>query len=171
MNKQLKLVLGILAFCVSFCVTAEGAIKHKKKAIKDHFKLLEAYTQRTLPGIPGGNPPEAGYHFIIIWGSPIESCFWRGDNGWLTCNIQRAHKINRKDSRNIPGMDYSIEEGGEQLHKGDTVALTPVRGGKFPIPKEIPVTAKNTLYYTTAGSGWIAFPVKTITKKRDVPMP
>jgi hypothetical protein len=46
--------------------------------------------------------------------------------------------------------------------------LIPMTGGKFPVPAEIPVEARNTLYYKTAGSGWLAFPVKTITKKVDI---
>ncbi len=172
MNRNLQFAVGALMLCMPFITEGKGT--HKKKATKEHFKLLEAYTQRVLPGIPGGSLPDAGYHFIIVWHgtSNLESCFWRGENGWLTCNIEKAHKISPKDARNFPpGMDYRTEPvTGDEVHKGDTISLTPIKGGKFAIPKEIPATAKNTLYYKSGGSKWLAFPVKTIGKKRDIAM-
>jgi hypothetical protein len=79
--------------------------------------------------------------------------------------MDKAHKP--KDSK-----DYLTESiSNDQVHKGDTLSLKPIRGGKFPIPAEIPETAKNTLFYKVAGSKWLAFPVTTITRKRDVAMP
>jgi hypothetical protein len=176
MNKHLKLTLTALMLGMSFVTIAKGRTKNKKKPVMGHFfRLLEAYTQRTLPGIPGGKPSEAVYHFVIVWESTnnLQSCFWRGDNGFMSCNIEKAHKIQPKDARNFPpGMDYRTEPvPGEQLHKGDTVMLTPVRGGKFPVPKEVPATAKNTLYYKSDGPAWLSFPVKDIAKKADIAMP
>jgi hypothetical protein len=68
-------------------------------------------------------------------------------------------------------MDYNTEfVTGDQIHKGDTISLTPLTRGKFRIPDDIPKTAKNTLFYKTTGSGWQMSKVKTISKKRDIPM-
>jgi hypothetical protein len=51
------------------------------------------------------------------------------------------------------------------VKKGTNLLLTPVTGGRFPIPAEIPDSARNTLFYKTAGSNWIALPVNKIAKK------
>jgi hypothetical protein len=167
MNLKYFLCISVMAMCIA--ATAEATTKGKKKSKAD-FRLIEAYSQRTIPGIPGATPKTA-YHFIIVWENKNypETFFWRGDNGWVTCNIVKAHKVKAK-SKNVPkGMDYTIENvSGDAIHKGDTVQLTPTPGGKFPVPAEIPADAKNTLYYKTGGSGWLSFPVKNISKKPDV---
>ncbi len=173
MNRNLKLAVCTLMLCLPVFAMAKTKVKSKKTTVKTHFKLVEAYSQRTLPGVPGGAAPEVANHFVIVWQTTgnLESCFWRGDNGWMTCKIERAHKINPKDGRHYPpGVEYTMDESYE-VHKGDTLMLTPVRGGKFAVPAEIPATAYNTIFYKTGGSKWIPFPVKTITKKKDVPMP
>lgn len=104
-----------------------------------------------------------GNFFVVRWegaGYP-ETMFWRGDGGWLTCRIEKAHKVNTKGK-----PDYIVEElATDNIRKGDTLMLTPLTGGRFPIPTEIPEQAKNTLYYKVNGSKWLAFPVSKITKK------
>ncbi len=174
MNRNLKLAVSIVMLCLPVFAGAKTKVKAKKAAPKAHFKLLEAYSQRTLPGVPGGAAPEVANHFVIIWQTTgnLETCFWRGDNGWMTCRIDKAHKINPKDGRHYPpGVDYVMDEMYEGAKKGDTLMLTPVRGGKFAVPAEIPATAYNTIFYKAGGSKWLSFPVKEITKKKDVPMP
>lgn len=85
--------------------------------------------------------------------------------------MDRAHKAVGK-LRMPAGKDYMTEVvTGDQIHSGDTLLLTPVTGGKFPIPSEIPDTATNTLFYKTGGSKWMSFRVNTIGKKRDIVMP
>jgi hypothetical protein len=172
---KLSRILCLFLAGLSLSATAQTKVKSKSKAVakKDNFRLLEAYSQRTLPGIPNG-PVEVGYHFIVIWQNAKypETFFWRGDNGWMTCKIEKAHSVTGHDTNVPKGLDYGTEfVTGDQIHKGDTLALTPVKGGRYPIPAEIPATAKNTLYYKVGGSKWLSFPVKNIGKKPDVAMP
>jgi len=144
-----------------------------KEKNKTYFKLIEAFTQRTVPGRKEA-PPMANIHFIIRWeGTKYpETFFWRGASGWLSCSILKAHKVVNRPNNMPTGIDYSIEfVTGDRIHKGDTLELTPVTGGKFPIPDEIPKDAKNTLYYKTGGSGWLPFRVQNITKKTDLIAP
>ena len=172
---KIRSVLCLILLCLCFAGAAHAKKKAKKKTSAS-FKLVEAYTQRTLPGIrpgPGHQVPPPVTNFIIVWEAPAypETFFWRGDGGWLTCRMEKAHKISGK-SRMPPGKDYSIEAAsGDQIHKGDTLMLTPVVGGKFPIPAEIPDTAKNTLFFKTGGSKWLSYHVSTISKKQDIAMP
>ena len=164
---SLQKLLCLFVLCMAIAVNVSA-----KKKSKPYFKLVEAYTQRTLPGIPRASI-KTDYRFILVWegANYPETFFWRGDNGWLTCSMVKAHRIAHKN-RNAPeGQDYSTEfvKNGD-VHKGDTLELTPIAGGKFPVPAEIPADAKKTLFYKTGGSGWLPFPVNTITKKPDMVM-
>jgi len=153
---------------IFFVICGSVPATYAKKRTKTNIKLLEAYSQRTIPGIPGAKVQTA-YNFIVIWqGAKYpETFFWRGDGGWLTCSISKAHKATKVSSPQ-QRMDYSIERvTNDNIHKGDTLDLIPTPGGKFPIPAEIPTDAKNTLFYKTGGSGWLSFPVNTIGKKPD----
>ncbi len=167
---KLKRIACLLLVFLCLISTAE-AKKETKKKEKAYFKLLEASAQKTVPGIPGAQP-KTNYKFIIIWqGAKYpETFFWRGENGWLTCSILKAHKQKSK-TKGTFGVDYKTESAsGDNIHTGDTLQLTPIVGGKFPIPAEIPADAKNSLYFKTGGSAWLSFPVKNITKKPDVIM-
>jgi hypothetical protein len=160
------LLLGLFVTATAQSKSKAKAKTKKKVVAKANFTLLEASTWRTLPGMPGAEP-QTEYRFVIVWqnASYPETFFWRGDAGWLTCQIDKAHKA--KGAR-----DYTTEfVTGDQMHKGDTLLLKPVRGGRFPIPAEIPEKAKNTLFYKVGGSGWLAFPVSKITRKADVALP
>ena len=158
----------ITILCLLFLVDSTVLANTKKK--KENIKLVEAYTQRTVAGIPGA-PPTTGQHFIIIWqgASYPETFFWRGQAGWLNCNMQKAHKLSAKAKETFNGVEYSTEYlTGDQIHAGDTLQLSPVTGGRFPIPAEIPKGAKNTLFYKTSGSKWLSFPIKKLSTKRDI---
>ena len=146
------------------------AKKKGKKKTNNYFALVEAYAQQAPTGSTG--PPQTGTHFIIVWTAAEQPgpFFWRGDGGWLSCSMASAHKI--KNRRNIRARykEYDTEDVlPGQVQKGDTLELSPVTGGKFPIPAEIPAAAKNTLFFKAGGSTWLAFPVKTIEQKQDVP--
>ena len=167
------LACALLCLILSAVINANG----KSKSLKPHKRdihLIEAYTQKTLPG-RRESPPETSLNFIIEWKAKTypETFFWRGEGGWLSCRMLKAHRILQgAGSKPIMGSGYSVEfAAGDNIHKGDTLMLTPVAGGKFPIPAEIPTTSRNTLYYTTAGSGWRPFPVDSISKKRDIVAP
>ena len=171
---KLSITTSILAIGMMAGASINVSAKHGRKVKNANFKLLEAYTQRMLPGQPGAPPPTTN-HFIIIWQAETypETFFWRGENGFLPCDMQKAHKISKKDAKKFPAnMDYNQEfVKGDQIHKGDTLELTPVTRGKFAIPADIPKTAKNTLFFKTGGTGWQMFKVTSITTKKDVPMP
>jgi hypothetical protein len=158
----------LLAFL--FVFIANGTFAKKNRG---NVKLIEAYTQRSLPGIPGSRPTTNTY-FIVVWenNKTPESFFWRGEGGWVTCSMARAHKMTGHN-RNIPaGIDYMTEKIlPTQVRKGDTLRLVMIPGGKFPIPSEIPDTAKNALFYKTSGSGWLSLPVKNIGRKQDIANP
>ncbi len=163
----------ILCFLVPALIFTGGiSAKTKTKKQKTYFSLLEAYTQRIIPGIPGATP-KTNYHFIIVWqGAKYpETFFWRGENEWLSCNMVKVHKLPGKPNNTMPGMDYAAENIAiEKIHKGDTLELTPLPGGKYPAPGDISNDAKNTLFFKTGGSGWLAFPVKNIAQKEDIRM-
>ncbi len=172
---KLRYALPLLALMIiasdSFART--GATK-SKKAQKGAIKLVEAYTQRTIPGIPGGKTVTET-NFVIVWTSATnpKSFFWRGDNGWLNCNTLRAHKVSAKAAASMPpGIIYNTEEVPfDQIKKGDTLLLTPVKGGKYAVPAEVPATAKNKLYYQYGGSKWLSLAIDNIGKKPDIAMP
>jgi hypothetical protein len=175
---KLKFLLFILpAFVVGSCIaqTKAKAKTKKKKVVKtqSYFTLLEAYNQRIVPGTPEG-PEETGQHFVIKWQTATypETFFWRGDAGWMNCKIEKARKVTG-NRRNMPkGIDYTTKMvTGDDITNGDTLMLTPVRGGRFPIPPEIPESAKNTLFFKTGGSKWLSYPVKNIGTKPDIMMP
>jgi hypothetical protein len=169
MKKSVGLIVVMFAMVLAETGEAKGV---KKKGSKGGVRLIEAFSQKQQPGIPQA-PPSIDLHFIVTWDAATypETFFWRGENGgFLTCKIQKAHKIEATDARNFPpGMVYNsaIVSGGE-IHRGDTLELIPVTRGKFPIPADIPQSAKNTLFYKTGGSKWLALPVKNIGKKPDV---
>ncbi len=148
----------ILASLLLLLTVAGTVSAISKKKPKPHFKLIEAYT-KTIPETEQSNPPMEGHFFKIRWESSSypETFFWRGEGGWFTCSIEATSKVkNVRTTKQITN---------DKIRKGDTLMLMPLTGGRFPIPAEIPETAKNTLYYKVAGSKWLAFPVKNITKK------
>ena len=174
-NMKLNIKTALLALCFMTGLGTEATAKHSKKKNVVNLKLVEAYSQRVLGGQPGA-PPPLDQHFIVIWEAATypETFFWRGQNGgFLPCDMQKAHRISKKDAKKFPpNLEYNKElVTGDKIHKGDTLELTPLTRGKYKIPDDIPKTVKNTLFYKTNGSGWLLFPVKTISNKRDVPAP
>ncbi len=166
-----KLLFCLIALC--FAVTFTVSAKKKKKKAKTYLTLVTAFSQRIVPGIPGP-PPPTGVHFIIVWEGEKnpETFFWRGDGGWLSCNVAKAKKIvNRRYIRaNYREYETSVI-AIDQIKKGDTLQLDPVTGGKFPIPAEIPATAQNTLFFKTAGSAWLSYHVDSVKKIPDIVRP
>lgn len=166
----MKAGLLILVLACGIAGNVAAGSKVPKKAVK-HFRLLEAYSQNSISGIPGG-PKKEGHHFVIIWQAKTtpETFFWRGENGWMTCSVEKAHKLTKTELKDVPaGTCYSTADVAvEEIHKGDSLMLTPLRGGKYPIPTEVSAKSKNTLYYKVAGSKWLASPVKKIVKKKDI---
>lgn len=163
----MKHIINSIALCLLATTAAQAQAKAPKKP---DFKLVEAYTQRIITTPEA--PPPTGEHFVIIWQSDVtaKTFYWRGKNGFMMCMVQKAHKIAKKDAKKYPAnMAYNLEDpGGIDIKKGDTIEITPVARGKIRIPDDIPQTAKNTIFYQTATSGWLLFPVKKIGKKKDI---
>ncbi len=154
-ERRLHITIAALLLCVTALATPA-----KKKAAD--LRLLAAYSQQIQPGIPGGTE-ETEYHFVIVWqGAKMpESFFWRGENGWLTCETLKA---TAKGVKKAAGeMHYTTKDLTGEIKKGDTLMLNPIKGGKFPVPSAISPKTKNTLYYKNSGSKWIPVPVKSMT--------
>lgn len=157
--------------------TIVGTAATKKKAVakkpKPYFKVIDAFTQHVLPVKPHATPTN-GDHFIIVWQAAKfpEAFFWRGEGGWLPCKMLYAHKVVCKSPQYPEGLDYAVSHvKGDDIHSGDTLELTPMLMGKFPVPKEIPDSARNTLFFRVGTSGWLSMPVKEIKVKNDVVVP
>ena len=163
----------MLAVTYSLAGNAETKKKVIKKKPQPYFILLDAFTQHILPIKPSVTPT-TGEHFIIVWKAAKypETFFWRGENGWLPCKILNAHKVVCKSPDFPKGMEYTVSHvKGDDIHPGDTLELTPMLRGRFPIPTEIPADAKNTLFFRAGKSSWQSFPVAEIGTKPDITMP
>jgi hypothetical protein len=170
MNSVLRNGILVLMLVVAGIASARTM---KAKSGKAYIRLVEAYTQVVNSGRDEGTN-ESSQQIVIEWRSKSvpETFFWRGENGWLTCQTEKAHKITGSRAGIPDGMVYRTEEIMiNEIKRGDTILLTPIRGGKFPIPAEIPEKAKNTLFFKAGGNSWLSFPVGKITKKRAVSMP
>jgi len=170
---SLKCFLCLIA--LSFVFTGNGQTSKKVANNKVHpsFILLEAFSQHILP-VRTNVTPTTGEHFIIVWEAAKypETFFWRGENGWLPCKIMNAHKVVCRSPEFPAGLEYTVSHiKGDDIHVGDTLELTPMLRGKFPIPHEIPEDARNTLFFKAGTSGWLSYAVKQITPKPDVTMP
>ena len=170
MNIRCFLCVLVMSFAVAGNAKTQKKVAQKKN--RPYFILLEAFTQHMLPA-KAHTTPTTGEHFIIVWEAAKypETFFWRGDYGWLPCKIMNAHKVVCKSPDFPEGMDYTISHvKGDDIHVGDTLELTPMLRGNFPIPNEIPKDATNTLFYRAGKSAWQSFPVKEIAMKPDITM-
>lgn len=173
---KLNLSTGFLVATIVVAFTACAQTKKSSGNSSKDMKLLEATKQKLLPGVPGGEI-EVKYRFVVIWktSDKPETFFWRGEDGWLNCEVNKVHKNARhQQDQNGEELWYTSEQVSfDNVKKGDTLELIPVTGGKFPIPEEIPETAKNTIYYKTVKTKttWLSLPVKTIKKMPSIAMP
>jgi hypothetical protein len=145
----------------------------KVKRVSAKAELVEAYTRERLAGTSEGQS-ETSTFIVIVWRSSTypESFFWRGSGGWLPCKTEKARKV-IGGSKDMPeGVDYTIERiRPDAIKTGDTLLLTVLKGGKFPIPSEIKDNVQNTLFFKTNGSKWLPLAVKTVKKKQPIAMP
>ncbi len=146
--------------------TAAQTTVSKKR--KQCVKLLDAYAIHAVPAVPG-EPIKTENHFVVVWKDTKypEAFFWRGAGGWQNCEISLAHRVPGGKHHAATTIDYTTEPLARTIHKGDTLELMPVAGGKFPIPGEIPKSARNTLYYKTEGGKWMPLRIKKIEQKTE----
>lgn len=168
MKKQLFFALIMLT---GISVYAQTKNNIQPKDGSSSIKLVEAYTQRILPGVQGSEPATES-HFIVVWKNKTAptTFFWRGSDGWMPCRVNMAHiEKNKKRSKDhwIVTQDIKLRD----IKNGDTLEILPVAGGKNPIPKEVTADMTNMLFFKTGNPGWQYLPVKTISKKKDIVMP
>ncbi len=153
--------------CIFVALNAQAKVPAGLKTGKPYVKFLRATVQRTMPGRNTGVMSD--YDFVLVWTSklPPASFFWRGQDGWLTCNIVKVHGAGKENS-----FGYVPDKDGldARVNKGDTLEITPVRGGRFAIPSQIPAGAVNTLFFKTDQSGWLYYKTK-LTQKPDIILP
>jgi hypothetical protein len=159
---------------LAFTILAASACAQSKKTAgvksgNSYARVLEATVQRTSPGAPGSEPIE-DHTILIVWASSQapQTFFWRGqDGGWMNCKVSKA----RKAKAGSEPWYNATEISPEKIKKNDTVELVPLIGGKFPVPKEIPASTTNTLFFKTAKTAWLSLPVQKITRKKTIVMP
>jgi hypothetical protein len=165
--------LIVLCFAVVCSVMAK---KKSKKKTENDFTLIEAYSQRTIPGARRAIQPPPVIHFIIVWQGMQypDAFFWRADTGLVACNVVEAHKVINKPLFSPAAVsDYYAEIKKEAIKKGDTLDIIPMRGGKARGADSIHATqdVKNTLFFRTGVSEWRKFHIDSIMRKRDIVMP
>jgi hypothetical protein len=164
-----KLIIYSLLLVLNFATVAiaQTADKGVKSGAR-YVKLLHAYSQGAQSSAAVGQAANK-YSIIMVWkGAEAPSTlFWRGDAGWWPCKIAKAHKAAKKNitKYNVPFVTSPLSPG--DIIKGDTLAITAMPGGKFPIPTEIPKKATNTLFFKADGSGWLSVHVKKVTKLEE----
>ncbi|MBE2290305.1 MAG: hypothetical protein IAE95_12175 [Chitinophagaceae bacterium] len=137
----------------------------------DH-KLIEAYSQEKLSGVPGGSG--ATYlKFILKWtgkGAP-EFIYWKGTADVVQCRIERAHKVVERPRDMPAGIDYFFERNSQSsIVTGDTVMVSALKGAVEKAPSSVMRGRRNTLYVRSGGK-WSATSVKNIIKKKAIAMP
>jgi hypothetical protein len=151
----------------------DSSARPTKKKVKAWFRLLEATSQRTLPGIPGA-PVKTDYHFLVVWqdSKKPEQVFWNGDDGWQSCAVRRVHKVVRKDATGKSVIDYRGEKDIETtINKGDTLDFRPITGRRAAKPAGFTGDPKNTLIFKVGENSWNQFSVTKITRMPDIALP
>lgn len=149
----LSAILGLSACAQSKKASSAASANNNR----EYVTLIEASKQMSRHV-----KPRMEYNFFVRWENnmPPEAFYWRESDNWMPCLITKASKA-------TPGKHWEGAEKvmTENIKKGDTLLLIPQAGGKYPIPAVIPADAKNTIFYKTANTGWMALPVKNIKEK------
>ncbi len=147
-NISLAIIIALCCISLSACAQSKKAstIKTKKGSTKP--ELLVAINQKNM--LPGRREAPPEYKFVIVWRDKNEPAafFWKGMQTWEVCDITRAMNYNEKTH------DYETTPLGKRINEGDTLELHPVKGGKHPIPQEVPLDAENKIYYKTSTGLW-----------------
>lgn len=157
-----------------------SSVTHERKAPAKQEDnkpvLLQATTQKTLPGRPESKPTTERL-FVVVWKDNAEpgGFFWKGTDSWLPCNINSIKNYKPlvvKDDGRPFSINYERDFEDKTYAAGDTLELYPGTGGKHPIPEEVPLDKNNIIYYKTANSKkWMPLPVDTVIKLPSIAMP
>jgi hypothetical protein len=162
----------ITSIALTLFLTITSCAQSKRASVepaKGYAKLIEATSQRSIPGIRDAEI-ETIYKFIVIWQAneqPLDF-FWKAPGIWQHCAVSKVHKTMNKSANGAGYRTEAYEPG--KLRKGDTLELVPVKGGKYPIPTEIPSDLNNVVIFKTNKTNWLQIPVGKITRKPDVIM-
>ncbi len=152
------------------CERVEAKTGGKKS--KASFRLVEAFSQRMLPGKSGG-AIKTDSHFILVWqdeAKPADAFYWKNDNNWQQCIAAKAHKAVRGQVR--AGFEYSQERAGlAGVNKGDTIILTPRHGSGSAVPEPLQKKKGNFVCYKTQEGAWYSVPVLKLAQKHDIALP
>jgi hypothetical protein len=136
---------------------------------KGYAKLIEATSQRTIPGIRDAEI-ETVFKFVVIWQSKEQpqDFFWKAPGIWQNCAVSRVHKRTNKTANSDWYTTDDLDLN--KIKKGDTLELVPVKGGKYPLPTLIPPNLNNVILFKTNKTNWLQLSVGKITKKPDIVM-
>lgn len=163
----------IAVLLISSCA-ATARTRKKTPVRSQNPRLIEATVQRTMPGRQEAQPMTT-YRMVIVWNSPQtpETFFWRpeGDQ-WMTCQVTRIRKKPKTSPQDPTGLWYATEIIRlEDIHKGDTLELVPIPGGRDIMPAAARKNGVKSIYYHTAGGGWQTVPVSAFRKLPNLIMP
>jgi hypothetical protein len=149
-----KLSIFILLTTIAYSLSACAQTKKAITAVKSGASFASVVQTINSKDENGNSAP----HIIIKWkaSQAPETFFWRGDDGWATSEILSAKKVKGKNTYTTSGVAI------DKIKKNTILQVTPVYGGKYATPSEIPENAKNTLFFKTAKTGWLSLPVKDV---------
>lgn len=170
MKQPVTIILTAMAFALNACAQSKPVAGIKSGI--GYVSQVESVTQK-LPEGEGDGYTDIQRRFVIVWKGkqPPETFYWRGTDGWLDCAVA---KVTKKKTKALPNYkkgenwytkkDISLEK----IKKGDTLELIVVHGGRNTIPEEIPATTTNKIFFKTATTGWLYFPVTKTIKRPDI---
>ena len=163
----------MILLVISIVLNGGAWAKEGAKKNKAVFKLVEAFSQRMLPGKQGG-VPKTDLHFILIWqdnAQPTDGFYWKEGDKWQQCIAAKAHKAVHGQMLRA-GFEYSQERAGlAGVKNGDTVILTPKHGSGSTVPEILQKKKGNLVVYRMHDGSWFPVPVMKMVQKRDIALP
>lgn len=167
MNRRYIIVLLLITSCGVFP-------KSKAEKSSESPTLIEAYTQKVVGGTRNAPTEEVNRHIVLRWNAKAfpTAFFWRGEAGWMPCKAEVAHRVERRTVGVPEGIDYQTKRVSlDRVAAGDTILLTVMSRGKYPVPDGITDGIKNRIYYEKQGSGLLFVPVPEFKTKQNIFMP
>jgi hypothetical protein len=152
----------LAALSLSSCTAQKGSAKRATPGDR-YARVLEATSQRTLPGMRS-QQPYTDYRIVLVWekSAPPITFYWKPADGWHDARVTRYS----------PNPDSEQPISLQDVRKGDTLRIwSTTSTAKSPVPADIPESATNTLFFRTAASGWLFTPVRSINALEDIAMP
>lgn len=167
MNSRYIIVLLLVTSCSVFP-------KSKAGKYSEAPTLIEAYTQKVVGGTRNAPTEEMNRHVVLRWNAKVfpTAFFWRGETGWMPCKAEVAHRVDPRTAGVPAGVDYQTKRVNlDKVAAGDTLLLTVMSRGKYPVPDGITDDIKNRIYYEKQGSGLLFIQVPEFKTKQNIFMP